>query len=80
MKNFILSAFMVLTALSCEKKITETVEKELKKGINKSFHQTLLRSIERVKELLKENPFAGDQVKKRQIPPNYIIKYNKKGV
>ncbi|MGZ5197600.1 MAG: hypothetical protein ACXWVZ_06850 [Kaistella sp.] len=26
MKNFILSAFMVLTALSCEKKITETVD------------------------------------------------------
>ena len=57
-------------------KITDAVEKELKKGINKSFHQTLLRSIERVKELLKENPFAGDQVKKRQIPPKYIIKYN----
>ena len=26
MKNFVLSAFMVLTALSCEKKSTETID------------------------------------------------------
>ena len=41
------------------------VGEERLKGINSSFHQTLLRSIERVKELLKQNPFAGDQIPKR---------------
>ncbi len=46
------------------------------KGIESSFHQTLLRSINRVKELLKQNPFAGDQVKKKQIPPKYIQKFD----
>ncbi len=53
-----------------------SVEEEQNKGINNSFHQTLLRSIERVKELLKDNPFAGDQVPKRQIPPKYIKLYD----
>jgi len=33
------------------------VGEERLKGINSSFHQTLLRSIERIKELLKQNPF-----------------------
>jgi len=52
------------------------VEEEKNKRIKSSFHQTLLRSIERVKELLKENPFAGDQVPKRQIPSKYIKLYD----
>ena len=53
-----------------------SVEEERKRGIENSFHQTLLRSIERVWELLKENPFAGDQVSKRQIPSKYIKLYD----
>jgi len=52
------------------------VGEERLKGINSSFHQTLLRSIERVKELLKQNPFAGDQIPKRQIPLKYIKKFD----
>lgn len=35
-----------------------------------------MRSINRIKDLLKENPFAGDQVKKKQIPSKYIVEYN----
>ena len=46
------------------------------KGIDSSFHQTLLRSIERVRDLLKQNPFAGDQVSKRQIPSKYVQKFD----
>ena len=46
------------------------------KGVEKSFHQTLLRSINRVKDILKQNPFAGDQILKRQIPKKYILKYD----
>src|SRR3989344_6182967 len=56
--------------------LNKIVGEERLKGINSSFHQTLLRSIERVKELLKQNPFAGDQIPKRQIPLKYIKKFD----
>ncbi|MEK6918939.1 MAG: hypothetical protein AABW73_02775 [Nanoarchaeota archaeon] len=46
------------------------------KGIDSSFHQTLLRSINRVRDLLKQNPFAGDQVPKRIIPTKYHKKFD----
>ena len=35
-----------------------------------------MRSINRVRDLLKQNPFAGDQVKKKLIPRKYILKYD----
>lgn len=53
---------------------------EKKEGINSSFYQTLLRSIKRVIELLKENPFAGNQVPKRLLPKKYIEKYDAENV
>jgi len=40
----------------------------------------LLRSILRVRDLLKQNPFAGDQVPKRQIPEKYLDKYHAENV
>lgn len=46
------------------------------KGIVSSFHQTLLRSINRVRDLLKQNPFAGDQIPKRIIPEKYHKKFD----
>lgn len=55
--------------------LNKLVGEEKLKGSESSFHQTLLRSIIRVRDLLKENPFAGDQVPKRQIPSKYILKY-----
>ncbi len=55
--------------------LNKIVDEEKNKGIDSSFHQTLLRSINRVKELLKQNPFAGDQVPKKLIPERYIKKY-----
>ena len=53
---------------------------ERQKGIESSFHQTLLRSINRAKELLKSDPFKGDQIQKRLIPPKYILKYDVENV
>ncbi|MEK6941036.1 MAG: hypothetical protein AABW49_04000 [Nanoarchaeota archaeon] len=50
------------------------------KGIESSFHQTLLRSIERVIDLLKKNPFAGDQVPRRQLPDKYAKKYDAENI
>ena len=56
--------------------LNQIVGQEKQKGIESSFHQTLLRSINRTKELLKKNPFAGNQVQKRLIPKEYINKYD----
>lgn len=60
--------------------LNKIVGKEKAKNVESSFHQTLLRSINRVKELLKENPFAGDQVPKRIIPEKYVEKYDAENV
>lgn len=56
--------------------LNKLVGEEKRKEINSSFHQTLLRSIKRVKELLKNNPFAGDQVQRRQLPKKYLKEYD----
>lgn len=56
--------------------LNKIVGEERKKGIESSFHQSLLRSINRIIDLLKKNPFAGNQIPKRQIPRKYIIEYN----
>lgn len=56
--------------------LNKIVGEEKLKGRDSSFHQTLLRSINRVKETLKQNPFAGDQVPKKQIPGKYVLKYD----
>jgi|SRR3972149_9460296 len=55
--------------------LNKIVGEEKKKGENSSFHQTLLRSINRVKELLKLNPFAGNQIPKNLLPEKYVKKY-----
>jgi len=51
------------------------VEGELKRGVKSSFHQSLLRAIDRNKNLLRRDPFLGDQVPKRLILKVYIEKY-----
>ena len=55
--------------------LNKIVGEEKLKGVESSFHQTLLRSINRVKEILKQNPFAGDQIPKLRIPNKYLDKY-----
>jgi len=58
------------------RELNEIVGEEKLKKIGSSFHQTLLRSINRARDLLKQNPFAGEQVQKRLIPGKYILKYD----
>jgi len=70
----------VIVKLSNEAEVVYTELNKIvgEEKINKvasSFHQTLLRSINRVKELLKLNPFAGDQIPKLRIPLKYSQKY-----
>ena len=60
--------------------LNEIVGKEKINDIESSFYQTLLRSINRARDLLKENPFFGNQVPKRQIPPKYVLKYGAENV
>jgi len=55
--------------------LNKIVGTEVKNGIESSEHQTLLRSIKRVRDRIKDNPFAGDQVEKKKIPKNYIKDY-----
>jgi Txe/YoeB family toxin of Txe-Axe toxin-antitoxin module len=56
--------------------LNKIVGQEKLKEINSSFHQTLLRSINRARDLLKQNPFAGNQISKRLIPEKYIKKFD----
>ena len=56
--------------------LNQIVGEEKKKDIESSFHQSLLRSINKVTDLLKKNPFAGNQIPKRQIPKKYVVKYH----
>lgn len=55
--------------------LNKVVGDELKREVTSSVHQTILRSIDRVRGWLKDNPFAGEQVRKNQIPKQYIEKY-----
>ena len=55
--------------------LNKIVGEEKRNLVDSSFHQTLLRSIKRIKELLKNNPFAGDQIPRRQLPKKYIKEY-----
>ncbi len=55
--------------------LNRIVGDELQRGITSSVHQSIFRSVERVKGWLKENPFAGEQVQKSLIPEYYQNKY-----
>jgi len=68
---------VVLSAEATEEynELNRIVGDELRRGVSSSVHQSIFRSIERVKDWLKDNPFVGDQVKKGQIPNCYVQKY-----
>ncbi len=55
--------------------LNRIVGDELQRGVTSSVHQSIFRSVERVKGWLKENPFAGEQVQKSLIPQYYLNKY-----
>tara|TARA_Y100000310_G_scaffold79304_3_gene76029 strand:+ start:18947 stop:19321 length:375 start_codon:yes stop_codon:yes gene_type:complete len=55
--------------------LNQIVGNEKKNQVESSVHQSLLRSINRVRDLLKINPFAGNQLPKSRIPKKYIQLY-----
>jgi hypothetical protein len=56
-------------------KLNEIVEEEIREGVTSSENQTLLRGIQNVISILKENVHYGRQWEKDQIPKKYIDKY-----
>ncbi len=54
--------------------LREKFEQEIKKGTKTEVH-SIFNAIERVRTALKNNPFEGDQIKKRLIPKYYSNKY-----
>lgn len=60
-------------ALIAYKKLTAIVKDQKSAGITESFEISLLKSIEQKISILKNNPFYGDNVKKKLIPKKYDI-------
>ncbi len=56
--------------------LNKVVGEETQRGVESSVHQSILISIKRVRDLLKTNPFTGEQVKKSLMPKQYVEKYD----
>jgi len=57
------------------KHLKETVEEQMKEGKESTFEVQLLRSIKQKTEFVRTNPFYGDNIPKKQIPKEYVVKY-----
>ena len=53
------------------KKLNGIVGKQIAEGKDNTSEMQLLRSIKQKRDLIKDNPFYGDNIKKRQIPKCY---------
>ena len=62
------------------KKLNEIAGQQIKEGKENTEEIQLLKSIKQKSEFLKANPFYGDNVPKKLIPQEYIIKYNAKNL
>ena len=57
------------------KEINRIAGEQIKKGQNNSFEIKLLNSIKQKSDILRENPFYGNSIPKKQIPKELIKKY-----
>ncbi len=55
------------------KRLNETVGQQIKEGKENTEEMQLLRSIRQKSELIRANPFYGDNIKKNLIPPSYNV-------
>ena len=62
------------------KRLNEIAGQQIKEGEENTEEIQLLKSIKQKSEFLKVNPFYGDNVPKKLIPQEYIIKYNAKNL
>ncbi len=57
------------------KKLNEIAGQQAKNGLETSQEMKLLKSIKQKLDFIKANPFYGDNVQKKLIPKEYVIKY-----
>ena len=62
------------------KRLNEIAGHQIKEGKENTEEIQLLKSIKQKSEFLKSNPFYGDNVPKKLIPEEYILKYNAKNL
>ena len=69
---------VIITGLAKEEfdDLNKVVGDEIKKGITKSGHQTLLNSIKQKIELLRDNPEYGIHIPKDRTPKDYVRDYD----
>ena len=56
------------------KRLNEVVGQQIKDGKQNTGEMQLLKSIKQKRDLIKANPFYGDNIPKKQIPKSYIVK------
>jgi len=56
------------------KRLNVIVGEQIMRGIKNSQEMQLLRSIKQKSELIKVNPFYGENIPKRQIPRGYDVR------
>ena len=54
-------------------KLNEIIGQQIKEGKENTFEIQLMRSIKQKVNVIKANPFYGDNIPKRQIPKNYNV-------
>lgn len=54
-------------------RLNAVVGEQIAKGVENSGEMQLLRSINQKSELIKANPFYGENIPKRQIPKEYNV-------
>ncbi len=62
------------------KKLNATVGQQIKEGKNNTEEIQLLKSIKQKTDFVKANPFYGNNIPKKLIPKEYIIKYKVKNL
>ena len=55
------------------KRLNEIVGQQAEEGRENTEEMQLLRSIKQKRNLIKANPFYGDNIKKKQIPKGYDV-------
>lgn len=55
------------------KRLNEVVGQQLKEGKENTQEMQLLRSINQKRDLIKANPFYGDNIEKKKIPKIYNV-------
>lgn len=62
------------------KKLNDIVGQQIKEGKNNTEEMQLLKSIKQKTDFVKANPFYGDNIPKKLIPKEYVIKYKVKNL